>query len=73
MDALDHGTSQVSKLLDKINTISKGCPDVTQDESARATLLQASRELTTLLEQPDEVISNVAFSVRARRPHPTTP
>jgi hypothetical protein len=36
---------------------------VEDDQDARAKMLQLSRELTASLEQPDEVVSLVAFSV----------
>ena len=32
-----------------------------RDPAARADLLQASRELTTALERPDEVVSRLAY------------
>lgn len=56
------GCDHVSVLLERIKAIAQNKPGVLQDEMTRAALLQASRELTASLEQPDEVISNVAFS-----------
>ena len=56
-------SSNVASLVERIQSIaSNASHDITQDQEARATLLQASRELTATLEQPDEVISLVAFS-----------
>lgn len=52
----------VSQLVTRINSIvSDASGDVSKDQVARAALLQASRELTTALEQPDEVVSKVAY------------
>ena len=55
--------SNVSQLIQRISTISSNASDgdVTNDQAARAALLQASRELTTALQQPDEVVSIVAY------------
>lgn len=58
----DGSSQQVSSLLQRINDIAKESHDVLEDQSARAALLQASRELTASLEQPDDIVSNVAFS-----------
>lgn len=57
--------SPVSSLLSRIQDVASSSKDVEDDQAARATLLQLSRELTASLEQPDEVVSLVAFSVRA--------
>lgn len=56
------GCDHVSALLERINAIAQNTSDILQDEMTRAALLQASRQLTASLEQPDEVVSDVAFS-----------
>lgn len=59
-----NGSENVSELLRRIQSVSASSPNVLQDQIARASLLQLSRELTANLEQPDELVSNIAFSVR---------
>lgn len=49
-------------LTEHIRSITLHTQDGPQDQQARAELLQAARELVTTLEQPDEVVSLVAFS-----------
>lgn len=52
----------VAHLIERINTISSNASDdALHDETARAALLQASRELTVALQQPDEVVSVLAY------------
>jgi len=49
-------------LTEQIQSVTMHVEDGPQDQQARAELLQAARELVTALEQPDEVVSLVAFS-----------
>jgi len=56
-------SSVITSLLTRMQDIAGKSADITTDQQARASLLQLSRELTTSLEQPDEVVSLVAFSV----------
>ncbi|KAI9694548.1 MAG: hypothetical protein M1822_000164 [Bathelium mastoideum] len=55
-------SKNVSDLLAGMQAILASSPNVLQDQVARASLLQLSRELTASLEQPDELVSNIAFS-----------
>ena len=57
-------TSSLRALLARMQNVAGESSDIEHDEQARASLLQLSRELTTSLEQPDEVVSLVAFSVQ---------
>lgn len=59
--------SDVSGLLSRMQRLASGTQRVEDDQDARAKMLQLSRELTATLEQPDEVVSLVAFSVRRFR------
>lgn len=62
--AQSHGDSAlVTDLLARMQAVASSSANVTTDQQARAQLLQMSREMTASLEQPDEVCSNVAFSV----------
>lgn len=60
--------SGVTALLARMQGVASSSEDMDNDQNARAALLQLSRELTASLEQPDEVVSLVAFSVRSCRP-----
>lgn len=53
----------VSDLVARMQQMASGSPCMETDQKARAQLLQLSRELSARLEQPDEVVSLVAFSV----------
>lgn len=53
----------ISSLVTRMQDVAKASKDVETDQAARASFLQLSRELTASLEQPDEVVSLVAFSV----------
>jgi hypothetical protein len=57
------GASDVANLLARMQSLASSTQRVEDDQDARAKLLQLSRELTASLEQPDEVVSLVAFSV----------
>jgi hypothetical protein len=57
------GASDVATLLSRIQSLASGTQRIEDDQDARAKMLQLSRELTASLEQPDEVVSLVAFSV----------
>ncbi|KAK5169898.1 uncharacterized protein LTR77_005876 [Saxophila tyrrhenica] len=54
--------SRITKLISRLQTTASESQNVEYDESARATLLQLSRELTASLQAPDEVCSLLAFS-----------
>ena len=58
-----NGQGNIPDLLRRIQSVSASSSNVLQDQVARASLLQLSRELTANLEQPDELVSNIAFSV----------
>jgi hypothetical protein len=57
------GASDVAALISRMQSLASGTQRVEDDQDARAKMLQLSRELTASLEQPDEVVSLVAFSV----------
>jgi hypothetical protein len=57
------GASDVAALISRMHSLASGTQRVEDDQDARAKMLQLSRELTASLEQPDEVVSLVAFSV----------
>lgn len=59
----DGDSAPIVELLTRMQAVASSSRDVSTDQSARAQLLQLSREMTASLEQPDEVCSNVAFSV----------
>jgi len=59
-----YGTSDVAELLCRMQRLASMTQRVENDQHVRAQMLQLSRELTATLEQPDEVVSLVAFSVR---------
>jgi len=61
--AAEVGASDVTELLARMQCLASTTQRVEDDQSIRAQILQLSRELTTTLEQPDEVVSLVAFSV----------
>jgi hypothetical protein len=61
------GASDVATLLSRIQYLTSRTQRIEDDQDTRAKLLQSSRELTTSLEQPDEVVSLVAFSVSGCR------
>jgi hypothetical protein len=54
-----------------MQSLASGTQRVEDDQDTRAKMLQLSRELTASLEQPDEVVSLVAFSVSGCQLHPT--
>jgi hypothetical protein len=56
--------SDVVGLLARMQCLVSMTQRVEDDQSVRAQMLQLSRELTATLQQPDEVVSLVAFSVR---------
>lgn len=56
-------SSPVSSILERLADVAGQSTDIEHDQQARASLLQLSRELTANLEQPDEVVSLLAFSV----------
>lgn len=52
----------ISRLIQRINSAASNASNaIPQDQAACADLLQASRELTTALEHPAEVVSRVAL------------
>ena len=55
-------SSNISALAEQIHAIHTNTPDVERSQDARAALLQSARELVAALEQPDEVVSLLAFS-----------
>lgn len=57
-------TSDVAGLLARMQCLASTTQRVEDDQDMRAQMLQLSRELTATLQQPDEVVSLVAFSVR---------
>lgn len=59
-------STYIQSLVDQIQKTAAETNDLGQDGTARAKLLQLSRQLTGQLEQPDELISNVAFSARTQ-------
>jgi hypothetical protein len=61
------GVSDVATLISHIQSLASGTKRIEDDQDARAKMLQLSRELTASLEQPDEVVSLVAFSVSGCR------
>jgi hypothetical protein len=61
--AYEDTTSDVAGLLARMQCLASMTQRVEDDQNIRAQLLQLSRELTATLEQPDEVVSLVAFSV----------
>lgn len=56
--------SDVAGLLARMQCLASTTQRVEGDQSIRAQMLQLSMELTAALQQPDEVVSLVAFSVR---------
>jgi hypothetical protein len=60
----EDGASNVASLLSRMQCLASTTQNVEDDQDIRAQMVQLSRELTTTLEQPDEVVSLVAFSVR---------
>ena len=60
----EDGQSDVASLLARMQCLASMTNRVEDNENIRAQMLQLSRELTATLQQPDEVVSLVAFSVR---------
>lgn len=60
--------SNIASLLSRMQDLASITDQVESDQSTRAQLLQLSKELTASLEQPDEVVSLVAFSVSSLSP-----
>lgn len=58
------GASDVAGLLARMQCLASMTRRVEDDQDIRAQMLQLSRELTATLQQPDEVVSLVSFSVR---------
>ena len=56
--------SDVAGLLARMQCLASMTRRVEDDQYIRAHMLQLSRELTATLQQPDEVVSLVSFSVR---------
>lgn len=56
--------SDIAGLLARMQCLASTTQRVEDDQDIRAQMLQLSRELTATLQQPDEVVSLVAFSVR---------
>jgi hypothetical protein len=59
-------TSDVADLLSRIQCLASTTGRIEDDQTIRAQILQLSRELIATLQQPDEVVSLVAFSVRKK-------
>lgn len=57
------GASDVAGLLARMQCLASMTRRIEDDQHIRAQILQLSRELTTTLQQPDEVVSIVSFSV----------
>ena len=55
-------STNISALAEQVHSIHTNAPDVEHDQNARAALLQSARELVAALEQPDEIVSLLAFS-----------
>lgn len=55
--------STFSNLLSRMQHLASKTEHLEDNGTARMELLQMSRELTASLQQPDEVVSLVAFSV----------
>ena len=55
--------ANINELVNRIQSVaSNGPSDITSDPRSRYALLQASKDLTTALEPPDQVVARVAFS-----------
>lgn len=59
----ERDTSDVAVLLARMQCLASTTQRVEDDQDVRAQMLQLSRELTVTLQQPDEVVSLVSFSV----------
>lgn len=55
--------SDAAGLLARMQRLASMTQRVEDDQNIRAQILQLNRELTATLEQPDEVVSLLAFSV----------
>jgi hypothetical protein len=62
--AYEDSASDAAVLLARMQDLASTTRRVEDDQNVRAQILQLSRELTATLQQPDEVVSLVAFSVR---------
>lgn len=58
----DSDVKHVSQLLKEAQSLVSESSNVLQDGVARASLLRVCRNLTLAVEEPDELVSNVAFS-----------
>jgi len=67
---MSQADGETNSVLPIVSRMLELAPDADKDHAARASLLQLSRELTSALAAPDEVISLHAFSARPYRINP---